>query len=295
VLCRLFGNSRQAWYQYEKRQYQERIEVDILLEMVRSIRSKMPRLGTRKLLVKIDQRMRQENHINLSIGRDSMFKLLRDNGMLVRRKKMRIITTHSLQWMFKYPNLIKEMVILGPNKVWVCDITYIETNEGVMYLFLITDAYSHKIAGHCLADNMRAENGIIAMKSAIKTSSYPVEGLIHHSDRGTQYCCHDYVSLLEKNKIRISMTENGDVLENAMAERVNGILKTEWIYERTLKTKKEAGKYIAEIILIYNKERPHLSVDMLTPEQAHQRTGELKKHWKNYYLINKKKEEKMSG
>ena len=235
----------------------------------------MPRIGTRKLLVNLLEQ-------GIAIGRDALFDILGRHNLLIRRKRTKVFTTHSYHWFRKYPNLIKGLELSRPNQLWVCDITYVETDEGFVYLFLITDAYSRKIVGFKAADNLEAKNAVEALQMALKAAGDPL-GLIHHSDRGIQYCCNEYVKVLNSRKISISMTENGDPLENAIAERVNGILKVEWLYDQKFKAFEQAKKYIARIINVYNSLRPHSSIDMLTPDKAHRRTGKLKRKWKNYY------------
>jgi len=259
--------------------YKEVVKSEILLQMVTQERKLMPRIGGRKLLYMIQDRLPEE----LMLGRDSFFNFLRDYGLLVRKKRFRAKTTFSNHWLRKYPNLIKEFIPDGPHQLWVSDITYVETDEGFVYLFLITDAYSRKIIGWSISDTLEANNAVIALYMALSQLPVGVKNVFHHSDRGVQYCCDKYVKLLEKNHFQISMTENGDPLENAIAERVNGILKTEWIYDLKLKTKQEAKEEVYKIINTYNNNRPHCSLDMLTPEQAHNHSGNLKKHWKNYW------------
>jgi transposase InsO family protein len=259
--------------------YKEVVKSEILLQMVTQERKLMPRIGGRKLLYMIQDRLPEE----LMLGRDSFFNFLRDYGLLVRKKRFRAKTTFSNHWLRKYPNLIKEFIPDGPHQLWVSDITYVETDAGFVYLFLITDAYSRKIIGWSISDTLEANNAVIALYMALSQLPVGVKNVFHHSDRGVQYCCDKYVKLLEKNHFQISMTENGDPLENAIAERVNGILKTEWLYDLKLKTKQEAKEEVYKIINTYNNNRPHCSLDMLTPEQAHNHSGNLKKHWKNYW------------
>ena len=259
--------------------YKEVVKSEILLQMVTQERKLMPRIGGRKLLYMIQDRLPEE----LMLGRDSFFNFLRDYGLLVRKKRFRAKTTFSNHWLRKYPNLIKEFIPDGPHQLWVSDITYVETDEGFVYLFLITDAYSRKIIGWSISDTLEAHNAVIALYMALSQLPVGVKNVFHHSDRGVQYCCDKYVKLLEKNHFQISMTENGDPLENAIAERVNGILKTEWLYDLKLKTKQEVKEEVYKIINTYNNNRPHCSLDMLTPEQAHNHSGNLKKHWKNYW------------
>ena len=246
------------------------------MEKVKEKKKVMPRLGARKVLHLLKQD-------GIYIGRDKFFDLLRDNNMLVTKRKYKVHTTDSNHWLKKYPNLIEGLEVLKPNKLWVSDITYIVIDKSYAYLFLITDAYSRKIIGHYLSETLEADGGIEALKMALSGVEWQKRaGMIHHSDRGVQYCSIKYVKLLEDSKMLISMTQNGDPYENALAERVNGVLKQEWIHNECYQNFDQAKERIAEIIDIYNTQRPHLSCDMLTPEQAHKCKGKLKKHWKKY-------------
>lgn len=289
MLCSLLGYSRQAYYQQLKVHEQEALQEDLLLQEVLRIRKTQKRIGTRKLLIMMNVFMQDHT---IDIGRDAFFEILRNQGLLVRRRKRsRPQTTFSNHWLRKYQNLIIGFVPNAPNQLWVSDITYIHLDDGFAYLSLITDAYSHKIVGFYLCEDLSSKGCVLALKMALKNS--PVhDNLIHHSDRGLQYCSHDYVSLLENSGIRISMTQNGDPLENAMAERVNGILKDE-LLEICYPTFANAQEPIASAISTYNFMRPHSSVDMLTPVVAHTKAGALKKHWKNYYALRKRKEVSM--
>ena len=275
----LFGRSRQAYYQRSKYNYKEEVKEEILLQLVEKQRELMPKVGGRKLLELIQPRLPTE----LSIGRDSFFDFLRRHGLLVGKRRRRVKTTYSNHWLHKYPNLIKEFVPLSANQLWVSDITYIDTAVGFVYLNLITDAYSRKIVGWSVGETLEAKYTVEALRMALKQLPKGTEGLIHHSDRGVQYCCNDYVKKLHKNHVQISMTENGDPRENAIAERVNGIIKDEWLDQIKLKSIEDAVKELKRIVQIYNTCRPHASLDMKTPEFAHNQSGEFKKHWKTYY------------
>lgn len=288
TLCSLLGYSRQAFYKFVKHAEKEALQHDLILQEVLRIRKTLKRLGTRKLLFKMEGFMR-EHHIE--IGRDAMFDLLATHKLLIRKRKRRVpITTFSDHWMRKYPNLIVDFIPTAPNQLWVSDITYITLKDDFVYLSLITDAYSRKIVGFYLSETLSADGCIKALQMALKNN--PQLGrLIHHSDRGSQYCCADYVSILDKHFVKISMTQSGDPLENAIAERVNGILKDE-LLEKIYINYQEAKQAITAAISIYNYQRPHSSIDMLTPIEAHLREGELKRRWKNYY--SKKKEVVMS-
>ena len=286
LLCSLFGHSRQAFYRFRQHAEKEALQHDLILQKVLSIRKTLKRVGTRKLFFMMQDFMLQHN---IQIGRDALFDLLASHRLLIRRRIRRIpVTTFSNHWMHKYPNLIIGFVPTAPNQLWVSDITYICLVNNFAYLSLITDAYSRKIVGFCLSETLSADGCIKALKTAL--GSNPQRGrLIHHSDRGSQYCCADYVGILEKRYIKISMTQTGDPLENALAERVNGILKDE-LLEKQYQHFQQAQQAVSVAISIYNHQRPHGSIDLLTPVEAHLREGELKRRWKNYYSPKKEKE-----
>lgn len=247
----------------------------------------MPRIGGRKLLHLIQPTLPEE----LYLGRDSFFDFLRDNGLLIRKRRYRVRTTYSNHWLRKYPNLIKEFTPDGAHQLWVSDITYIATQEGFVYLSLVTDAYSRKIIGWAVGETLEAKHSVKALQMALSQLPKGNCNVIHHSDRGVQYCCDDYVKLLNKNHFQISMTENSDPRENAIAERVNGILKDEWLNQMKFKSQTEVIEQLIQVIQIYNENRPHESLDMNTPEYAHNLCGSLKKHWKNYYKIKTEKKQ----
>lgn len=278
TLCPLLGYSRQAYYQQKRDREKDIFEGELVIQQVLRIRKLQPRIGTRKLLVKMEEFMHEHN---ISIGRDALFELLRANKLLVRKRRaMRPRTTFSYYWVRRFPNLIRDFVPSGPNQLWVSDITYIRIGRGFGYLSLITDAYSHKIVGFYLSRDLRAAGCVKALRMALKNNPDRA-GLIHHSDRGFQYHSEQYLGLLGP-KVRVSMTENSDPRENAVAERLNGILKDELLKEH-FDTFAEAQAEIAQAVSTYNYLRPHSSVDMLTPALAHTKTGVLRKRWKNYY------------
>lgn len=279
TLCELFGKSRQAYYQQVKYNYKEVFKAEIILKLVQDQRKLMPRIGARKLHHILQNRLPED----LSLGRDAFFDLLRENKLLIRRRRNNVKTTFSNHWLHKYPNLIKDFVPERSHQLLVSDITYLKTNNGFIYLFLITDAYSRKIVGWSLGDTLEAKHAVSALRMALRQLPSHVIDVFHHSDRGVQYCSAEYVKILLKRKIKISMTENGDPLENSIAERVNGILKSEWIYDLKLGDNLLAIKEINRVINIYNLYRPHGSIDMMTPQNAHEYAGDLKRRWKNYY------------
>lgn len=214
-------------------------------------------------------------------GRDSFYKLLRGKKLMLQPSKGRR-TTNSNHRYHTYKNLIKGLTLTSRNQLWVSDITYISLKDTVCYLHLITDAYSHKIIGWCLAPGLHSAYTLDALNQAIKQAGNgSLSGLVHHSDRGSQYCCDLYVNTLADHKIAISMTEDYKPTDNAVAERVNGILKQEWLYKMDrFESLEQAKDKMSQMIDFYNTKRPHMSNNMLTPDQAHQGTGELKKRWK---------------
>lgn len=237
----------------------------------------MPHLGGRKLRHMLIPLLTQHG---IDMGRDKLFDLLADNGLLVRRRKRRKVATTDPNHPYRrYPNLIKGLEILSAEQLWVSDITYISLKEDFAYLSLVTDAYSRKIVGYCLYPTLKAEGPLLALDKAL--DQYGGYGnLIHHSDRGSQYCCHQYTGRLQEKGISISMTEKGDPYENAIAERVNGILKSEFRLEEEFTNFEEAKGAVDKAIDIYNDLRPHASCDYMTPAQAHQVTGKIRKRWK---------------
>lgn len=281
-LCSWFGLTRQAYYQSKNRVEKDLIEQEILLDKIGDIRKDHKRLGGRKLFFKLETFMHEHN---IKMGRDAFFDLLRDNKLLIKQRKRHHVTTNSNHWMKKYPNLIKDIEPLGPNHVWVSDITYWKTKGGHYYISFITDAYSRKIVGYHVADTMEAIESATALKMAIKTLKISAEGLIHHSDRGSQYCSSMYVNMLKKGGIKISMTENGDPLENAIAERINGIIKGEYLFDYLIKTLLNAKEVLKSVVKLYNEDRPHSSIGNAVPSQVHNNDTdiEIKRLWKNYY------------
>lgn len=280
----MFGRSRQAHYKKANRDNELAMQQAIIVKLVEGIRADMPRVGGRKLFFLLKDAMLQHD---IDIGRDKFFDILSSYGYLVRRKKRRKpITTDSNHPFYKYPNLIKKIEVLYPDHVWVSDITYIALTNKFAYLSLITDMYSRKIIGYCLFPSLSAEGPINALQMALNSRKY-IRTLIHHSDRGLQYCSHGYTNILVDNGIGISMTENGDPYENAVAERINGILKTEFDLSQGFKNYDSAKEYVQRAIQVYNEQRPHLSCDYLTPNQAYKSSGKLKNKWKKSEVAEK--------
>jgi transposase InsO family protein len=260
-LCNWFGYSRQGYYQHKRLEGRRQQEAEMVLAFVRHFRCQQPRVGGRKLHL-----MLQNSGIH--IGRDRLFEILRDHKMLVRKRKRYTRTTDSRHPYRYYPNLIKDIRIDRPGQVYVSDITYIHTLEGFQYLALVMDYYSRKIVGYDLSSNLSIDGSIRALKMALRQIKDPSR-LIHHSDRGVQYCCKDYIGLLKKHGVQISMTEQDHVYENALAERLNGILKDEFCLGDTLQSKDLAKELVRESVKIYNQQRLHMSLNYQTPESVY--------------------------
>jgi len=288
ALCRLFGKSRQAYYEHTNYVSVKRIEEDVILSLVCGVRKEFPRMGGRKLLIYLRPRFEA---MGIQTGRDAFFELLYRNFLLERRTGNKRKATRSDHWMHKYPNLIEGYTPDAPNRLRVSDITYIERENRFTYLSLITDAYSHKIVGWNLARTLHSGNTVAALKMALNGLKGKHPGLIHHSDRGSQYCCGSYVNMLTRHKIQISMTGSGNPRENAIAERVNGILKTEWLnISTTLNDRdgkpcswRESVAFVGKIIDLYNNQRPHQSIGYEVPAMVHQTGMKTERKWKNYY------------
>ncbi len=264
VTCQCFGLHRDAYYKYKKR-HAALLEVEKqVIELVKQERIEQPRMGTRKLLMTLHITF---NLMGVKVGRDELFRILRKYDMLVMRKKASCKTTDSYHHFHKYNNLIKDMEITKSNQVWVSDITYIRTYNGFCYLALITDLYSRKIVGYDISNSLELAGCLRALKNAFRVNK-PGNGLIHHSDRGVQYCSKEYVKTLKNNKCRISMTEENHCCENAVAERVNGILKDEFYLDQSFAGLKEAKRATKNAVNIYNNKRLHLSLGYKTPGQV---------------------------
>lgn len=280
MFCALFGLSKQAYYKQLKYNEQKITDWQRIRKLVLALRRSMPRLGTKKLHYLLKEQ-------GIDIGRDQLYELLRQEDMLVRRRKRYTKTTNSSAWRNQYADLTTAIELVRPEQIWVADITYLDTAaEGNVYLHLVTDAYSKQIMGYELCDNMEAVSTLKALKMAISNRKYKNEPLIHHSDRGLQYCSKVYTGCLKSNHIAISMTQNGSPYENAIAERVNGILKDEFGLADEMNDIKEAWKQVNESIKTYNTLRPHMSCKMRTPAQMHQQQNIKIKSYKTVNTLN---------
>ena len=278
--CRLLGVTRQAHYQNGWNAQAMGIEHELVLQQVHAIRRAHKRMGGRKLHELLEPFMIDHG---IKMGRDALFDLLADHRLLVKRLRTRVITTRSSHWLRKWPNLIKDLRPTAIGQVWVSDITYWAVEEGFYFIFLITDLCSHKIIGYHVAASMDGDHAVAALRMAQRGSPHHLEGIIHHSDRGSQYCFAQYIKAIKAVGMLISMTEDSDPRDNAVAERVNGILKNELLAHHRVANIAQAKALLHQAVRIYNQERPHMSCDMLVPDHAHLLDHKPKRRWKNYY------------
>jgi transposase InsO family protein len=270
ALCKKTGMSRQNFYKGRKQRDRYKVDAALIVELVRAERAIQPRLGGKKLYVLLKPKLQEAG---IEVGRDRFFKVLAEKGLLLEPLPKAPRTTNSRHSLPVFRNLVTEMELSGPNQAWVSDITYIRTDEGFLYLSLITDAWSRKIVGYHAGDTLETEGCLRALERAVKEL---VEGMfpVHHSDRGCQYCSHVYTGRLRDYGLGISMTDKMHCYENAKAERVNGILKQEYYLGGCFRTKKQAVEAVEQAVCLYNTRRPHLALKYKTPETVHR---ELKK------------------
>ena len=261
----MFGVDRQVYYRKKKSKQRRQDIAAQVVEWVGKIRRQMPRIGTRKLYYMLEEDLKV-----LSVGRDRLFRILQANHLLITPKRSYRITTNSHHRFRKHKNLIEQLPIIRPEQVWVSDITYLGNRENPCYLSLVTDAYSKLIVGYRVSENLNTENCIKALRMAVKGRLYRSDTLIHHSDRGIQYCSDEYQKSLNENNLLCSMTESYDPYQNAVAERVNGILKQEFMIDSYSVGLPVIEQIVKESINIYNNNRPHYSCHMKTPMQMHQ-------------------------
>ena len=262
--CNLFGYSRQVYYRSKERTKSNQQTAEAVVALVKSVRTKMPRIGGKKLYYLLDGPLNE-----LGVGRDKLFAILRANHLLIKPKRQYHITTDSHHRFRKHKNLIEDIQVERPEQVWVSDITYIGDRSNPQYLALVTDSYSKKIVGYDVSKSLSVQGTIRALKMAVSNKRYKDKQLIHHSDRGLQYCNDQYQQVLQKHRIACSMTEQYDPYQNATAERVNGILKQEFLLGLKVTDIKLMKQLVNQSIAIYNNERPHLSCYMNTPMFMH--------------------------
>ncbi len=265
-LYQVFGLSKQGYHQRIKRQKEKSKKEAMIIEEVETIRESLPQSGTRKVHEDLKQILPGKG---IKIGRDALFNLLRRHRMLIRRTKRFHITTDSHHYYYTSPNMLKELEITHAEQVFVTDITYIKTDECHAYLALVTDAYTKKIMGWSLQNHMKVSLVKEALSMAHKNLYYRHKSIIHHSDRGKQYCCPDYTEFATKKGFTMSTTQQYDPYENAVAERINGILKYEFGLVKTLPNLQIAQKVAKQAVALYNNRRRHWSLGLKTPEAAH--------------------------
>ena len=263
-ICPWFGISRQAHYQMAKRQQQQATQEQRILKLVQAIRQRHPRMGARKVLHELGPEL---SHKGLLLGRDRFFDLLARYDLLLPVLRQKRRTTWPGLW--RCPNRLIDLTIARVQQVWVCDITYLETEQGFCYLSLVTDAFSRFIVGFDVSTSLAVEGALRAVKMAMAQTSRPLAGLIHHSDHGIQYTCNAYFDHLDQADILPSMGEVGNCYDNAMAERVNGILKLEYSLNQLFVNVSQAITGTKQAVWLYNYERPHLSLDYLKPVEVH--------------------------
>lgn len=256
--------SRQLYYRRVQAERHRRTTATLVVQLVRDIRLQMPRVGTLKLYYLLKDRLKP-----LGVGRDRLFAILRANNLLILPKKNYHVTTNSHHRFRKHKNIVQDITPDRPEQVWVADITYVGNRKNPMYLSLVTDAYSKKIVGYDVSDTLETKASLKALKMAIKNRVYQGEALVHHSDRGLQYCSDIYQQTLNNSAIKCSMTESYDPYANAVAERVNGVLKQEFIGPTNQINIKTMQDLVSNSIKIYNQIRPHYSCFMKTPEEMH--------------------------
>jgi len=263
-VCGWYGISRQAHYQAQRQQCQRQREAEQVVEMVQEIRHKHNQMGGRKLHHELQPKWAEKG---LQLGRDRFFDLLRDHNLLLKPKKRAYRTTWAGRW--RCENLLVTAHITGPNQAWVCDLTYILTEQGFVYLALVTDLYSRRIMGYDLSLSLSLEGAARAVQMAITEAGHPLDGLIHHSDHGVQYTSEPYRALLGRHHIRSSMGQVGNCYDNAVAERVNGILKLEYGLDETFVDLAQAQRAVEQAVWLYNHERPHLALNYQKPYEVY--------------------------
>jgi len=264
-LCARVGMSRQNYYAARRLRHRRQVDEGMIVQLVKRERRMQPRLGGRKLLHLLSPELAEAK---VEVGRDRFFEVLAEADLLVAPKPGAPRTTNSHHSLPVFGNLLAGKVFYAPNEAWVSDLTYIRTKEGMLYGALITDAYSRKIVGAHISDTLEAEGCLLALDQALR--ELPVgKHPLHHSDRGCQYCCHEYVERLQARGLPISMTQVMHCYENAQAERVNGILKQEYEMDRTFCTKAQAKKAFEQAVWLYNHRRPHLRLNYRFPAAVH--------------------------
>lgn len=268
-MCSYFKISRTCYYKSLHREQKQALQEDLIVSLVQAQRMIQPRVGGKKLYEMLKGDLQEIG----KIGRDKFYNILRKHALLVKPKKSFTKTTHSFHHFYRWSNLIKDKSFSSSNECWVSDITYLRTEQGFVYLFLVSDIYSRKIVGWSLSHSLSIEGALDALRMALRQRSNKSKDLIHHSDRGVQYCSHNYVKLLQRNKVCISMTEENHCYENSIAERINGILKDEFLLDSTFRDFTQAQACCKNAIKIYNTIRLHWSLGLKTPESVHKQAA----------------------
>jgi putative transposase len=281
--CRLLGYSKQGYQKREKvaikQQTQSGLQGQVVLNSVKAIREDMPRIGTRKLYHLLRGEFEAKD---IKVGRDKLFSILRASNLLVIKRKRRVWTTDSSGWTKQYEDLRVDFIPEKPEELLVCDITYFDTDMGNVYGQLVSDGYSKKVMGYEAAYDMRKERTLAAFDKAMANKIYDHTG-IHHSDRGSQYRSAEYVSRVHDSQYEVSMTQDGSPYDNAVAERINGILKEEFGLGERMKDLEEVKTRLERAIEIYNNKRPHWSCHLLTPNEMHQQQVLKVVTWRTKY------------
>lgn len=277
-LCGLFGMTRQAYYERSWREDDVRMLEHEVLRLVAEQRA-LGRFGVRTLLRMMGPGL---EGLGIRIGRDRLYELLRGHGLLVRPRRRHASTTNSRHRFEKWPYLLGDVATDGPEQAWVCDITYIRTTGGFLYLFLVTDVYSRQVMGHHLGTTLEAKGAVAALRMAISRRSHPQTPLIHHSDRGVQYCSANYVEILQEAGIAISMTEGASPHQNSIAERINRTFKEQLYMDQVFDSYEQARQRLTVAVETYNNRRPHRSCSNMPPALAHSTSEPLTRDWKSY-------------
>ncbi|RZM12100.1 MAG: IS3 family transposase [Pedobacter sp.] len=266
-IAAVLGYSRQYVYKQQTDQHRQASKEGVVKALVHQQRQQLPRIGTRKLYYLIKANLIKQD---IKFGRDKLFALMKRYDLKVKPRRRYTQTTMSKHWLRKWPNIAKHIFVTRPDQVWVSDITYLKTEQGNCYLNMITDVFSRKIVGFAVDDNMETKSMITALDMAIKQRRNPALPTVHHSDRGLQYCSKEYVQMTADNNLLLSMTENGDPYENALAERMNRTIKEEFGLDQILASKAIVKPLVAQSIHLYNQKRPHLALNLNTPNAVYQ-------------------------
>jgi putative transposase len=282
-LCRYFEKSRAAFYQIQKRQVSAGVDEELVIHYVKEHRKEQARIGGRKLHFLLQYPLKASG---IKCGRDKLFGILAKHNLLIKRKRRSRCFTQSVSWSRRYPNLLKDLRLERPEQLWAADTTGIAVCDGLAYLALITDAYSKQIMGYNLQRTKGQSGSLATLRMALSKRWYPDSETIHHSDGGSEYFNYAYLGVLANARFKVSCTAPASPQENPVAERINGILKEEFLLNAEKRTYQDLIRVLPQAIKIYNEKRPHASCDYMTPRQAHSCSGPLHRRWKTYYRSN---------